>query len=140
VTHAPVLAQHHVIAMVCEIRDRGFASKRQIDAIEAAGTDARKRQGGFAQGLARDRAGVDARTTDLRLPLDQERTRAHESGGYRAANAGGAGPNHHYIEGFHGRRHRCIEGVASIIRGRVRACCVQSDETRYIRARWRIRH
>ena len=61
----PALLRRNVLLMAHEIRDGRLSPKREIHAKELARTHAGKRQRGFAQRLARDRAGVDPGAADL---------------------------------------------------------------------------
>src|SRR5438128_8235739 len=62
---APAFVSRDVFLVAHKIRHSCLASKRKIHAKELTRTQAGKGQRGFAQSLARDRAGVDSGATDL---------------------------------------------------------------------------
>ena len=61
----------HVLLVTEKIANRHLPPQRKIDAVEIARLHARERQRGFAQGLARHRAGVDARAAEFVMAIDQ---------------------------------------------------------------------
>ena len=91
--------------MAHEIRDGRLAPEREIDAKKLARTHAGKSQRGFAQGLARDRAGVDPGAADFAKFFDERDTFAKNSRGIRSGNAGRPAADHDYVEVS---CHRCV--------------------------------
>src|SRR5439155_5173260 len=58
------------LLVVEQVIDGGTAAEGEIDAVQCPGADAGEGQGGLAEGLAGDGAGVDGGPADARVPLD----------------------------------------------------------------------
>src|SRR5438034_8007543 len=82
-----------------EIPNGGLSPEREIHAKELARTYAGEGQRCFAQGLARDRASVNAGATDFTEFFDERDPFAKDPRGIRSANAGRPATDHYYAEG-----------------------------------------
>src|SRR5436853_4893607 len=101
---ATAFLSRDVFLVAHEIGHGRLAPKREIDAEELARAQSRQGQGGFAQGLARDRAGVDPGTTNVAQFFDESDALAEDPCGIRPANAGWSAADHYYVEVL-GHRH-----------------------------------
>src|SRR5882724_4972879 len=97
---APAFVSRDVLLMAHEIRDGRFSSERKIHPKELARTHAGKRERGFAQSLARDRAGVDPRATDLAKSFHQRDALAKNPRRVRSADPGRSAAYHHEVVGL----------------------------------------
>src|SRR6185295_5441447 len=86
--HPPEIADDLLLA-VHEVRNRDVLLDGVIDPVEAALPQAREVEGGFAQGLAGDRPGVDTGSAQLLLPFDERHALSEVGGLSRALLAGG---------------------------------------------------
>ena len=84
--------------MVHEIVDGEIFLQRIVDAIEAALLESGKIEGGFAQGLAGDGAGVDAATAHVLGALDDGDALAEVRGLCAALLTGRPAANHDEVE------------------------------------------
>ena len=82
-----------------EIGHGGAAAERKINPKELARTPARKRQRGFAQCLARDRAGVDTGASDVAEFLHQRDAPAKNRRGICSADSGRSAADDHEVVG-----------------------------------------
>src|SRR6185436_16139958 len=100
------LAVRHTFLVPHEIGNSGLAAKREVHAKETARAPAGKHERGFAQRLAGNGAGVDARATDQRGFLHESDFFAEQSPDHRAAGSGGTATKDDEIEpGEVGRIH-----------------------------------
>ena len=84
---APALTGRDIPLVPHEISHGRLSPEREIHAKELARTHSRKRQRGFAQRLAWDRAGVDSRSADLAKFFHQRDALAKNPRRIRSANS-----------------------------------------------------
>ena len=86
--------------MAHEIRDGRFAAKGEINAKELARTQAGKGERGFAQGLTRDRAGIDSSAPDFGKFFYQRDALAKNPRRIRSADSRRPAADHYHVEAF----------------------------------------
>src|SRR6266481_3798195 len=95
---APAFVSRDGRLVMHEIHDGRLTSERKIDAKELARAHARKRERGFPQSLARDRAGVDSSAADLAKFFHQRDTLAKNPRCIRTTDSCRSAADHYDIE------------------------------------------
>ena len=97
---APAFASRDVFLVAHKIRDGRLASEREVHAKELARTHAGKRERGFAQSLARDRAGVDPGAANLAKLFHQRDALAEYTRRVRSGDSCRSAAYHHEVVGL----------------------------------------
>ena len=83
-----------------EVGDRGAGAELELQAMQLAMAKAREEQGGFAEGLGGERAGVGGRAAEERLFFDERHALAEIGGTGSGLFAGRTTANDHQVEFF----------------------------------------